>query len=45
MEFRQCSIQGKKYIEKNNKLMMALDDSTLELQSIEEFSVGYIHYG
>ena len=41
MEFRQCSIMGNKYVEKNGMLMRALDDSALHLQPIEQFTVRY----
>ena len=41
MQFRQCSIVGKKYTEENGMLMVALDASTLNLQRIEHLSVIY----
>lgn len=43
MEFRQCSIMGNKYAEKNGMLMRALDDSVLHLQQIEHFTVCLLH--
>ncbi|XP_046657252.1 phospholipid-transporting ATPase IF-like [Daphnia pulicaria] len=38
MQFRQCSIVGKKYTEENGMLMVALDGSTLNLQRVEHLS-------
>ena len=39
MEFRQCSIQGIKYVEENGTLMRAMDNSAIHLQRVEEFTV------
>ena len=39
MEFRQCSILGWKYIEKDGKLRKAIDDSTIGSETIDNFSV------
>lgn len=39
MEFRQCSIMGQKYLEKNDTLMMAMDNDVFNLQRIESFTV------
>lgn len=39
MKFRQCSINGHKYLEEEGALHRALDNSTLSLQCVEGFSV------
>lgn len=39
MEFRTCSINGIKYVEENDTLMRAMDNSAIHLQRIEEFTV------
>lgn len=44
MQFRQCSIVGKKYTEESGMLMVALDGSTLNLQRVEHLSVIYSTY-
>lgn len=39
MEFRQCSIAGKKYTERNGMLMVELEDG---FRHVEQFSVNLI---
>ena len=39
MEFRQCSIMGIKYVEEDNMLMRATDNSATRLEKVEEFTV------
>ena len=39
MEFRQCSIKGRKYVDDNGTLMKAQDNSAVNLELVEQFSV------
>ena len=39
MEFRQCSINGRKYVDENGTLMKAYDNSAVNLEPVAQFSV------
>ncbi len=39
MQFRQCSINGRKYLEKNGALMKASDNSALNLERVSPLTV------
>jgi len=43
MEFRQCSINGRKYIEKDGRLWMATDNSARFLHNCETLVILKIH--
>ena len=43
MEFRQCSINGNKYVEKDGRLWMATDNSARFLHDCENFVLEYFH--
>lgn len=42
MEFRQCSIGGRKYVDDKGTLMMAKDNSARDLTVVEQFTVNHL---
>lgn len=43
MEFRQCSINGTKYMEQDDNLWIATDRSASKFQPVEEYTVIFNH--